>query len=273
MTIAELHGKISHSGINLHDQLEDLLTSDVFSACKYTRAESLLLPFLRSAKSLEGQSLAGSIPSTVIAVKYRFWPLLRRGEPDLLISLQLDSGKHILVLIEAKYFSFKSGSALEEEQLEIAHAPSDQLAREYLDLLEAHRLFHIRKSDIAFRSLIYVTAHRLMPEADLQESIREINHFKPSEKAPAVYWTNWFGLHPILARTSHLLDWEKPILKDLKLLLERKHLVQFQGFSRLIHVSEVERGSIYRTSIMPHFYQFDLVPVEKTQCFYTKSPG
>lgn len=28
MTLAELHGKISRTGINLHDQLEDLLTSD-----------------------------------------------------------------------------------------------------------------------------------------------------------------------------------------------------------------------------------------------------
>lgn len=270
MTIAELHGKISHTGINLHDQLEDLLTSDVFSACKYTRVESLLLPFLRSAKSLQGQSLAQLIPSKVVAVKYRFWPLLRHGEPDLLISLKLESGKYIIVLIEAKYFSFKSGTALEEEQLEIAHAPSDQLAREYLDLLEAHRLFHIRKSDIASRFLIYVTAHRLMPKADLSESIREINHFKPSEKTPAVFWINWFALHPILARTTQLLAWERPILKDLKLLLERKHLVQFQGFSRMIQLSQIETGSIYQTGMKPQFYQFDLVTVTKVKGFYSK---
>jgi hypothetical protein len=37
MTIAELHGKISSTGRNLHDQMEDLLTSDVFTACKYLR--------------------------------------------------------------------------------------------------------------------------------------------------------------------------------------------------------------------------------------------
>ena len=41
MTIAELHGKISRSGENLHDQMEDLLTSDVFSACKYVRPARL----------------------------------------------------------------------------------------------------------------------------------------------------------------------------------------------------------------------------------------
>ena len=35
MTIAELHGKISGTGKNVHDRLEDLLTSDVFGSILY----------------------------------------------------------------------------------------------------------------------------------------------------------------------------------------------------------------------------------------------
>ena len=58
MTIAELHRKISRTGANLHDQMEDLLTSDVFSACKYVRPAMLLLPFLRTAVDLNGTSAA-----------------------------------------------------------------------------------------------------------------------------------------------------------------------------------------------------------------------
>ena len=43
MTIAEIHGKISRVGTNLHEKMEDLLTSDVFTACKYVKPETLLL--------------------------------------------------------------------------------------------------------------------------------------------------------------------------------------------------------------------------------------
>lgn len=58
MTIAEIHGKISHTGSNLSDQMEDLLTSDVFSTRRYVRPETLLLPFLRGARTIDGIALA-----------------------------------------------------------------------------------------------------------------------------------------------------------------------------------------------------------------------
>ena len=36
LTVAELHGKLSRSGSNVHDRLEDLLTADVFGPLRYS---------------------------------------------------------------------------------------------------------------------------------------------------------------------------------------------------------------------------------------------
>lgn len=87
MTIAELHGKISRTGANLHAQMEDLLTSDVFSACKYVQPATLLLPFLRTSVDQDGFSAAEYLSEDIRKVEYRFWPMLERGEPDLLLCL------------------------------------------------------------------------------------------------------------------------------------------------------------------------------------------
>ena len=57
MTMAEICGKISHTGQNVSERMEDLLTSDIFSACKYLRPQTLLVPFLCRAKGLKNESL------------------------------------------------------------------------------------------------------------------------------------------------------------------------------------------------------------------------
>ena len=112
MTIAEIHGNISHTWSNLSDQMEDLLTSDVFGACRYVRPETLLLPFLRGAKTVDGIALATSLDTPVEHAYYRFWPWLVSCEPDVLIALEDSSRRFYLVLVEAKYFSAKSSSVL-----------------------------------------------------------------------------------------------------------------------------------------------------------------
>ena len=43
-TIAEIKGKISSTGSNLSDRLEDLLTSDVFGPLRYIPFDEGLLP-------------------------------------------------------------------------------------------------------------------------------------------------------------------------------------------------------------------------------------
>ena len=261
MTIAEIRGKISRTGDNLSERLEDLLTSDVFSFCRYVRPYTLLLPFLRQAKRLDDEALGNLLEDKVDRVKYLFWPRLHRSEPDVLISIELSSGRFFLILIEAKYFSSKSGSALSEEELEIAETPRDQLAREYVDLLDAHNVFCIPKSKIAGRALIYVTAHRSIPKDSLSESMIEIKKFLADKHKINLFWTNWFELHPIISEAKDILEWERPILDDMRQLLERKRLIHFRGFN-LDMVTSIPNDSVYKRKVAkrPTRYRFDLLP-------------
>lgn len=258
MTIAEIRGKISHTGENLSERLEDLLTSDVFSACCYVRPKTLLLPFLYQAKKLNDESLENLIEDNVARVRYLFWPRLKRSEPDVLIALEFTSGYFFLILIESKYFSQKSSSALSLEALEIAETPSDQLAREYLDLLDAHEAFNYQKSKILGRALIYITAHRSIPKDSLNESKIEIKKFLADKDKVNLFWTNWFELHPIISRARNIFEWEHPILDDLQQLLERKRLIHFKGFNFDI-VTSIQSGFLYRGKISKRSIRFRFV--------------
>ena len=260
MTIAEIHGKISHTGQNLSERMEDLLTSDVFSACRYVKPEILLIPFLRQAKGLNGEILNSLLNEQIKGTKYLFWPRLHLSEPDVLIAIEFASGRFFLILIEAKYLSSKSSSALSEEELEVAETPVDQLAREYSDLLVAHESFHIPKSKVVGRALVYVTAHRCIPKGSLQESLTEIKRFTSIAESVNLFWTNWFELHPIASEAKNAGGLKNVILDDLRLLLERKGLVHFRGFSLDI-IGKILEGSIYEREVVerPLGYEFTLV--------------
>ena len=259
MTIAELHGKISSAGTNLHDKLEDLLTSDVFTACRYVRPETLLLRFLGQAESLDQRKLRHALPDHVVRVTYDFWPRLARMEPDVLLSLADYQGKYTLVLVEAKYMSGKSGAAADEEGLDEATAPLDQIASEYGDLLRCHQLLHLPEERIRSRHLLYITAHRLMPVEHLEASIREIEKFHPQNGTAAeLYWATWFSLVPILNARWPMEEWERPILGDLHDLMLRKRFVSFGGMDGLLPVIRIEQSVVYhsRTASRETHYEF-----------------
>ncbi|TET41771.1 MAG: hypothetical protein E3J66_04840, partial [Dehalococcoidia bacterium] len=68
MTLAEIHGKISETGTNLSERMEDLLTSDIFGCMRYLPTQKALIPFLQTACSLHGNIL--TIQGEVIRVHY-----------------------------------------------------------------------------------------------------------------------------------------------------------------------------------------------------------
>lgn len=271
MTIAEVHGKISSTGRNLHDQLEDLLTSDVFSACKYVRPQTLLLPFLRTAKSQDGRNLAEALPAHVQQATYAFWPRMTSSEPDLLVVLEDEKGQYFLVVIEAKYFSGKSGGPLGEEELEVASAPSDQLACEFKDLMTAEDYLRIDPQRIANRALVYVTAHRSLPGGSLSESAKEIGHFFPNEERIELYWTSWFNLLPVLSEQMDILEWEVVILTDLKRLMEKKNFLFFNGMGSFESVMAIQDGTIYSSQQRSEAgaYSFHLQPIKPIKIVYS----
>lgn len=248
MTIAEIKGKISGRGTNISDRLEDLLTSDVFSACKYVNPDTLLIPFLNQAKDIKNNVFSELSDEVVTKVHYLFWPQLHGLEPDVLIALELQQKKAFLLLIEAKYFSSKSSEAWSDEELVEAKSPKDQLAKEYKAMLSEETLkkFSIscHGSYIKGKALIYITAHRSMPIDSIEESIKEAKKFV-NTKEVNIFWLSWFDLYPIVvAQAKKCKEYEFPILEDLRCLLERKHLVKFKGFN-LEQINPIVQGDIY----------------------------
>jgi len=261
MTVAEIHGKISSTGSNLTDRMEDLLTSDVFGTCKYLQPRELLIPFLKTSTSLDGHQLAVFLEDDIISVNYMFWPRLTKTEPDLLLQIQTDTEKDLLVMIEAKYLSGKSSASLDEYELEIASAPSDQLAKEYWDLVEYAKLTQMENQKENAIYLVYVTAHRSIPVRSLIETQNEIRKFHNQDVR--VYWTSWIQLSQLLCeqvcdvnpfRTSNEMK------KDLLFLLERKGLVRFTGVGMLEIPEEVRWRYHCESKLSNSSYSFSSFP-------------
>lgn len=226
MTIAEIHGKISSGGGNLSDRLEDLLTSDVFGPLRY-------LPFTEGLFCVLGKARLYIDPDTTFYAKFgknrlhepevevEFWPRTGCSEPDVLVKF----GDH-LVVIEAKYLSGKSGD-FDPENAETAS--SDQLAREFRDLLEY-------EGDFPNRTLIYLTAHSTLPKEDLDKSYCAVDGEENKEKfRQNTYWLSWFEIRNAV---EELLDEQedqnkKLILDDIINLFYRKGFRKFDGFDKI----------------------------------------
>lgn len=242
ITIAEAKGKISGSGSNLNEKMEDLLTSDVFTACKYLPPTKLLIPFLKKAVNIDKKHLL--LPNGCPQVKYKFWPSLTLTEPDVLIMLDYGEVKHI-ILIEAKYLSGKSSN---REDIELTEALSDQLAKEYKDLMELGRkAFNLGDYNKVIQSLVYLTAHRLIPKDSMEDSIGEIKKkkFDIHYSGHNMYWLSWFELYALLNKEL-FTDNETLIVDDLRELLETKSIMEFQGFSLKHELEKIEPQEFYR---------------------------
>lgn len=74
--MAEIGGKIGRTGSNLNDQMEDLLTSEVFTACRYLRPETLLIPFLNQSINRDDSTLQILNAELISTVDYLFWSRL-----------------------------------------------------------------------------------------------------------------------------------------------------------------------------------------------------
>jgi hypothetical protein len=154
-----------------------------------------------------------------------------------------------------------------EEELEVdesAICPSDQLAKEWTDLV-------IKASEIRAQPvLVYLTAHLHYPKKELADSIRDCNRLRTGAPAPPmICWLTWREL-PRLFRGS--LDLH---LADLARLAEKMGLTLFEGISKLTPISvnwtfrkttrphgisSIDAGGDYGTCHNPK-WQFDLAPI------------
>lgn len=244
MTIAELYGKLSSTGSNAHERLEDLLTSDVFTAFKYLKPKEALLPFLKLLFEKNSTAVPPKINSWEIThkdVRYVFWPKgnFRRREADLLILINNSTVQQYIFTIEAKY---ESGTSDVDIDTKIHDAEKDnersglQIAEEFEDLMQERPYSNIDgiKAPLVNRYLIYLTAENTKPCNVLKRSILAINDKIESAKfiKSHILWCNWSTIWQVF-KQANWDEYDFPsydICKDIVKLLERKGFKNFEGF-------------------------------------------
>lgn len=219
MLQALLKGKLSRE----QENMEDILTSNVFGLLKYVPPGEGLLNYLALAEDEDGNQplkyLRSLNEASQDSISYEFWPWWEEldcygCEPDVVISLKISAQKKLLVLIEAKYLSGKSSEA--DEAYDI---PTDQLAREWDNLS-----VRSNKSDEC-PVLIYLTAHYAYPYQDINNAISEFREKRLNSVSPVIYWLSWRHLYKVCENSQH------PVLNDIKLLLGRLGLKFFDGIA------------------------------------------
>jgi len=206
--------------------MEDLLTSNVFQLLRYISLENGLLPVLREAVNIDGDKL--NIQRDKYEAELCFWKNFSNSEPDIFIELKNKENVIYSIMVEAKYLSGKSGTAIfeGEEDAQIYIAGSDQLEREWNDL----KGYSAKKNTRCF--LVYLTMHWTIPTIDLKSSIEVIG----DDSRKNIYWLNWQSIHSILEdilkeTKGNLSDTEKIVIKDIVELLNKKGLKEFSGYS------------------------------------------
>jgi len=145
MIKALIHGKLSRD----QENMEDILTSNVFGSLELCRANDLLIAFLQRARTPSGRCLLEGSDG-VTKVEYEFWPRYpdcdeaHFCEPDLELRIFFQNGSKHLLFVEAKFLSGKSsvddiGDEPMDQDRESAPLPEttrskDQLAKQWTQL-------------------------------------------------------------------------------------------------------------------------------------------
>ena len=130
--IADIKGKLSRTGHNLNDMLEDNLTGNFFGALRYIPFDLALRNILSSAvyPSKLGD-LIGKISADFWSDKIEFWPYDKEGEIDALLNFD-----DMIIGIEVKYASGLSSedgidnSSMIDNQSIIEEPSENQLSKE-----------------------------------------------------------------------------------------------------------------------------------------------
>lgn len=237
--LAEIHRKISRSGSNLSDRLEDKLTGDFFGAIRYLPFEAGLRHVLRQASFETGQiqtewntlldSMAG------YEAELEFWPSHEEGEIDLLLH-----HPEACVGIEVKYFSPLSSVDEESEEPIDPEASKNQLAR-YARMLR-------ERGGGRSKFLVFLAPY------DILFPVKRAMEARPV--MPAEVSLGYLGWQDVLAALEQidlqpLQCWQTLVLKDLKELLVRKRFIHYKGLPLPLLLTELT-ATAYRYRTQAH---------------------
>lgn len=215
--IAEIHGKISSTGSNLTDRMEDKLTGDFFGHLRYLPFHMGLKKVLINAKTLNEddskrleQKLIG-IKDNFIGDKVKFWPYHELAELDLQIDLY-----NLFIGVEVKYDSGLSSKDQLERELEVINSLGNSAKQKVL-------LFISRGSGLS--EAIY--------------SIKEIRKNRKDLLDKIIFaYISWEDIHEIFDTLDlkEYTEYEKLIVNDIRKLLTYKGFDKFKDFYSIKYI-------------------------------------
>lgn len=234
MIEALLMGKLSRE----QENMEDVLTSNVFGLLRLMPLADGLLPFLRDAMLPDGTKPLEQLADDA-DVEFDFWPRFAEAnchpcEPDVVLRITGKGRPLQLVWIEAKYLSGKSSEECPDDD-----RPNDQLAREWDNLVRVARREHVEPL------LIYLTTDVGLPEREIAASESEYERKRGLDTAFTCAWLSWRDLPVALGDCGGL------IARHLRMLASRLELHYFRGISRIRPLD----GGTYR--FRPGLQRFD----------------
>lgn len=216
--------QIRHKLTRPEEDMEDLLTGNVFGLWRYIPHQLGLIQFLETSRGLDGEKF--TLPDDIELVDLSFWPWLKEegmkgAQPDVVIEIKTADQGTWLVLIESKYLSGKSSLP------DMGQEPNDQLAREMNNLRRVSN-----QKDIENYALLYVTANTVMPRGEMEQSIEELSSKTGDGSRRHLFWTTWRRLPKILQELKKTCS--PPIsvmLEDLNTIICRLNLTMFENVS------------------------------------------
>jgi len=229
MLLAEIHGKRNEA----ITRDEDYLTSAVFGHLRHVTLATFWESFFSRALAVDGRSFADELTLHKFAFARHceftmtFWPSYPDfGEPDILVRFVDLHGQVLLLIIEVKLFSPKSGEGEE-----------DQLTR-YFDLLRDLNSKASAGTDSCHIGLIYLTHRYALDE--LQTSVGLISDYPG---IPPMFTLQWQDL----LEASRAYAYCEPLLGEVTKFLSERGYEAFRGFRKPQFAGQIQHSGFYRS--------------------------
>ena len=221
------------------ENMEDILTSNVFGSLEMCGANRLLFDFLRQAKTLGGKSLFDGA-TDIMTADYSFWPRFQEcddaffREPDVELNIVLNDGRKFKLFIEAKFLSGKSSFDEDSGEVDVEDREADDSMSVSIKEVQrsndqlASQWVHLTRAVVGTNqnpALIFLTADTAAPKSAIEES--RVSARKVAGKSVPefeCYWLSWRHLYSILKRDGQFIE------KDLLSVLDYLELHFFHGF-------------------------------------------
>lgn len=217
--IAEIYGKLSTSGSNLNDRLEDNLTGNVLGALRYIPFDKAVKPVL--ANTIFPNHLASTINEIQAHFwneNITFWPYDIEGELDALLEFD-----NVITGIEVKYLSgLSSDDGMDYSESSIWKSTESEQAESLHQLSRESRIIS-KKGGKKKKILIFIansSSCRYIYEDTIKRNL--------IEKDVDLGYVTWQALLTELTKLKLDNEFHNLIIDDLIKLLKRKGFDEFK---------------------------------------------